>query len=221
MDEQELPYQVLQGHTSDVTSLGFSHGGLLVSGSNDKTVRVWRRGPDGVFIENSDVHPRSPLTGHKYGVNGVCFSPFDTLIASCSTDGGIILWNAQTGQQVVKLQQNSGGAIRACCFSPSSAVMASGGDDETVCLWDISTRSLIRTFVGHEAMITTLSFTPDSNFLCSGSTAGDLKIWDARHGHGKCLVTLPEAHDLGVLGCDFSSQYQVDCKFSIDHTISA
>lgn len=113
---------------------------------------------------------------------------------------------------MVKLSQPSGGAIRVCCFSPSCAILASGGDDEVVCLWDISTRTLIRSLTGHESMVTACAFTPDSNFLVSSSSAGDLKIWDARHGHGKCLVTLPEAHDLGVLCVDFSSHYQVDCK---------
>lgn len=112
----------------------------------------------------------------------------------------------------MKLQHPSNCAVRVICFSPSCAILASAGDDETVCLWDISTRTLIRSLPGHEAMVTAVSFTPDSNFLVSGSTGGDLKIWDARHGHGKCLQTMPEAHDLGVSGCDFSSQYQVDCK---------
>ncbi|KAI1280766.1 WD repeat, SAM and U-box domain-containing protein 1 [Halotydeus destructor] len=121
----------------------------------------------------------------------------------------IILWNAQTGQQVVKLRHVSECAVRVCAFSPSCAILASAGDDETICIWDISTRSLIRSLVGHEAMVTAVSFSPDSNYLISGSSGGDIKLWDARHGHGKCLDTVTEAHDLGVTSCDFSSQYQV------------
>lgn len=68
----------------------------------------------------------------------------------------------------------------------------------------------IRSLSDHEAMITACAFTPDSNFLVSGSSAGDLKLWDSKYGHSKCLFTLQEAHDLGVLCCDFSSQYQVN-----------
>lgn len=113
----------------------------------------------------------------------------------------------------MRLNHGSGGVIRTCCFSPSSAVLATGGDDETICLWDISTRTLIRSLQGHEAMITTCAFSPDSNFLVSGATAGDLRLWDASLGHGKCLSTVPDAHDLGVCACDFSSQYETDGEY--------
>lgn len=207
--------QILSGHSSDVTWCDFSSSKLLVSASNDKTLRFWKLNEQGEYEENKKSPPVSPFTGHKYGVNCVRFSPFDTIIASCSTDGFIILWNAQTGQQVVKLSHPSECAIRVCSFSQSCAVLASGGDDESICLWDISTRTLVRSLSGHESMITALAFTPDSNLLISGSSSGDLKLWDARHGHGKCLDTLAEAHDLGVNGCDFSSQYQVNCKSKV------
>lgn len=106
----QVPYVVLSGHTSDVNCVDFSHSGLLVSCSNDKTLRIWKatnsssndddEGDDAVrsdlkFKENTSGQPVSPFTGHKYGVNCVKFSPFDTIIASGSTDGTIILWNAQ------------------------------------------------------------------------------------------------------------------------------
>lgn len=66
---------------------------------------------------------------------------------------------------------------------------------------------MFRVLSGHEAMITALAFTPDCAFLLSCSTAGDILLWDARYGHGKCLSSVTDAHDLGVLCCDFSSQY--------------
>ncbi|XP_022250633.1 WD repeat, SAM and U-box domain-containing protein 1-like [Limulus polyphemus] len=199
-------FQILGGHTSDVTWCDF-FGHTLVTGSNDKNVRLYEQDDQGKFIESS----LSPLIGHTYGVNCVRFSPYGTLLASCSIDGTVILWNAQTGEQVAQLKHSEGNAaIRVCCFSPSSTLLASGGDDDVVYLWDIGTHSIIRQLMGHEAMITACAFTPDSSFLISGSSAGDLKLWDACFGHGKCLKTRPEAHDLGVLGCDISPNYQTN-----------
>lgn len=203
--------QMLEGHLNDITSCDFS-GTNLVTSSNDKTVRVWSRIDDEQYKEISF----SPFLGHTYGVNCVCFSPFGTVIASCSTDGTVILWNAETGEQITQLQHPSQSAIRTCCFSPSSALLATGSDDETVILWDISTRSSVRycfnriILEGHEAMVTSCAFSPDSTYLLSGSSRGELKLWDARYGHGKCLLTQIEAHDLGVSCCDFNPLYEIN-----------
>ena len=84
-----ISHQVLDGHTSDVNWVDFTGTKLLVSASNDKSVRLWECDDSGAFTQIS----LSPLMGHNYGVNCVRFSPFGTIIASGSTDGNIILWN--------------------------------------------------------------------------------------------------------------------------------
>lgn len=195
--------QVLEGHNSDVIGCDF-FGPYLATCSGDKTIKVWQKNEEGRFEETSF----SPLLQHTYGVNCVRFSPFGTLLASCSTDGKVILWNAQTGEKISDVQHSSGSCIRVCSFSPTSSILATGSDDENVILWDVATKSVIRVLKEHEAMITALAFTPDSAFLMSCSTAGDIMLWDARYGHAKCLLSLSDAHDLGVLGCDFSPLYE-------------
>ncbi|KAG8191908.1 hypothetical protein JTE90_019842 [Oedothorax gibbosus] len=195
--------QVLEGHSCDVTSCDFS-GKYLASCSGDKSVRLWEINLDGKF-EKVDF---SPLLGHTYAVNCVRFSPFGTLLASCSTDGKAILWNLQNGEKVAEMQYLNGSPIRACSFASSSAVFATGSDDELVVLWDIATKSAIRVFEGHEGMVTAVAFTPDSAFLVSCSTAEEIMLWDGLYGHGKCLATVNNAHDLGILGCDISPQYE-------------
>lgn len=82
--------QVLLGHTSDVTSCDI-FGECLASCSGDKSIRIWFQDSEGNFSEAGF----SPLVDHTYGVNCVRFSPFGTLLASCSTDGKVILWNVQ------------------------------------------------------------------------------------------------------------------------------
>lgn len=95
MAEPEI-MQVLEGHSCDVMSCDFS-GKYLASCSGDKSIRLWEINEDGKFKEVQF----SPLLDHTYGVNCVRFSPFGTLMASCSTDGRTILWNLQ-----VKLNLN-------------------------------------------------------------------------------------------------------------------
>ncbi|XP_054708301.1 WD repeat, SAM and U-box domain-containing protein 1-like isoform X2 [Uloborus diversus] len=192
-------FQVLEGHTSDITGCDFM-GDYLATCSSDKTIKIWVYGSNGHFMEAEF----SPLLEHTYGVNCVRFSPFGTLLASCSTDGKVILWSVWDGMKVCEMKHSSGSPIRVCSFSPTGAMLATGGDDEKVFLWDVATKVLER----HEAMIMALAFSPDGAFLLSCSTAGDILLWDARYGHGKCLTSVTDAHDLGVLCCDFSPQYE-------------
>ncbi|KAF8791075.1 WD repeat, SAM and U-box domain-containing protein 1-like [Argiope bruennichi] len=204
--------QVLEGHSSDVMGCDFFDD-CLATCSSDKSVRLW-------FLESEEAENDqkrkfhfheakfSPLIGHTYGVNCVRFSPFGTLLASCSTDGRVIFWNVQDGQKLDEIQHLEGPPVRVCSFSSTSAMFATGGDDEKVVLWDITTKSVIRILEAHEAMISAITFTPDGAFLLSCSTAGDIMLWDARYGHGKYLCSITNAHDLGILGCDSSPQYE-------------
>lgn len=46
------------------------------------------------------------------------------------------------------------------------------------------------------------AFAPDASFFVTGSSCGDLTVWDETM---KCLYN-EKAHDLGVTCCDFSSK---------------
>jgi WD40 repeat protein len=59
----------------------------------DKTVRVWEWNVGEGYVDMS----YSPLTGHKYGVTCIRFSPQGTMLATSSIDGSTMLWNVRVG----------------------------------------------------------------------------------------------------------------------------
>lgn len=196
-------FQVLVGHTSDVNAVDVSSSNeLIVSGSNDATVRIWKLTENGHYRENTSDPPFiSPITDHDYGINSVKFSPFSTLLATASTDGKIILWSTQTGKESFVLYHPSEQAIRCLSFSPNSELLASGSDDETVCIWDLRSRLLCKCLRGPEAMITAVSFTNDSLGILAGTSQGDLWYYQASGlAIGKKLCMVQTAHDMGKLG---------------------
>jgi WD40 repeat protein len=76
----------LVGHSNWVTSVAFSPDSRrIISGSYDKTVRVWDA-DTGIAIGN-------PLVGHSSAVTSVAFSPDSHRIISGSDDNTVRVWN--------------------------------------------------------------------------------------------------------------------------------
>jgi len=118
----------LSGHTGVVQSLAFSSDGtLLVSGSHDKTVKLWDIQTGGVA---------KTLYGHTGQVYSVSVSADNTMVASGSQDMTIRLWDIKTGDcLVIKGHKRP---VNAVTFSPTNPqLFLSSSYDGTVRQWSI------------------------------------------------------------------------------------
>lgn len=86
--------QVFRGHQDRLTSVDFN-GQILVSGSTDRTVRLWD-------IKTGEC--RKILSGHTKRIDTVVFSADGQTVASCSRDGTISLWDMETyNRQILRV----------------------------------------------------------------------------------------------------------------------
>ena len=119
---------VLSGHTNSVRSVVLSSDGtLLVSGSDDKTVKLWDVQTGGVV---------NTFQGHIYYIYSVSLSVDCTLIASGSGDKTIRLWNIQTREccQIIE-QQGEVDRVILSPTNPQHLMSISGGK---VWQWDVN-----------------------------------------------------------------------------------
>ena len=118
---------VLSGHTNSVRSLTFLlEGASIVSGSNDRTLKLWDV-QTGVVIRT--------FCGHTDYVYSVSISPTHTTIASGSGDKTICLWDIQTGEChcVLELQK----PVYCVTFSPMDPQHLVSWSDDDIQQWDI------------------------------------------------------------------------------------
>ena len=78
----------LKSHTSSVLVVAFDHSGLLASGSNDLTIKIWN-------AETGEL--LKTLRSHTRAVNSVTFNQ-NGMLASGSNDFTVKLWDVTTGE---------------------------------------------------------------------------------------------------------------------------
>ncbi|XP_005918284.1 WD repeat, SAM and U-box domain-containing protein 1 isoform X1 [Haplochromis burtoni] len=189
----------LRHHTDEVTCCAFSPS-LLATSSGDKTLRVY------TTADFSEL-PFSPLRGHGYGVHCCCFSSCGSFLLSCSTDGSVIVWSAETGEVKATLEHPGRSPLRVCALAPDSSLLLAGACDGTAALWDFRSKTLRRCATVSEASVVACCFSPCAQMFVTGCTRGDLKLWDA---YTSLLHAEKDAHDLGVTCCCFAPQFIVN-----------
>ena len=210
-------YQVLRGHANSVCAVAFSpipptpltkggSGGILASGSEDHTVKLW------------DINAgecRHTLEGHTSRIWSVAFNPQGNILASASEDHTVKLWDVSTGQCLQTLQGHTSW-VCAIAFSPNGRILASGSYDQTVKLWDCTTGKCLQTLPGHDNWVWSVAFSPEGRILASGSGDHTVKLWDIQTG--ECYCTL-EGHTSRVWSVAFSSDGQMLASASSDQTV--
>src|SRR5437868_5358157 len=78
------------------------------------------------------------LKGHGGSVLAVAFSPDGKVLASCSRDKTIKLWDPVTGDLKRTLSEHTAD-VYDVTFSPKGNLLASAGKDKTIKLWDAQT----------------------------------------------------------------------------------
>src|ERR1700722_13388502 len=161
------------GHQAPPKFLAFTRdGNYLVSGGDDKTVRVWdvasgktaRRilgqtgsGPEG-YIYAGALSPDD----HYLAIGGWFTSPID------ATDGVVRIHDFHTGE-VVELLEGYPQVVTALAFSTDGRWLASGDGNGELKIWSTAGWKLVRKISAHQGQVRSVAFSPDDATLVSAS----------------------------------------------------
>ncbi len=179
----------LQHGHSPINSVGFNHdGSRIVSGSDDRTVRVWnvRNGQLMCTFRDPDI-PEN--ISHTKSVACVKFSPDGRLVVSGSQDGTVKLWDAKTGSFIRIFQgladrentspESLDNLVNSVEFDSGGKRVVVALGDKMIKIWDIC-GELILTLIGHTGCVNSARFSPDDSKIVSASQDETIMIWNLR-----------------------------------------
>ena len=157
---------VMSGHTKIITSLILLTENKLVSGSEDKTIKIWD-------IKNRQC--LSTITGNYESIQSL-LKLNDNTIAAGSYDT-IRVFNTDNKKELYSLI----GHEKSICtmIKLNEDKIISGSFDNTIKIWDLKNKICDYSLFGHDTTVFVVLLLQDGR-LASGSGSRDkaLKIWD-------------------------------------------
>ncbi|KXL47658.1 MAG: hypothetical protein FE78DRAFT_88057 [Acidomyces sp. 'richmondensis'] len=191
------------GHKRSIRSCAWkpnSRGeSVLATGSFDASAGIWRRveeggeksGKDeidftrglagGKVAEDAEEDDDDDdewrfaviLDGHDSEIKSLAFSPTSPLLATCSRDKSIWIWEELEDDnfETVAVLQEHEGDVKHIAWHPTEELLASGSYDDNVRLWreDVDDWACCALLSGHEGTVWWVEFEDPNNIYALGS----------------------------------------------------
>ncbi|PIA19057.1 WD40 repeat-like protein [Coemansia reversa NRRL 1564] len=191
------------GHNKAVGAVSLSHNSdslFMVSGSEDRTVKMWDLSPlravfDAPERAASIISNSGPLKlqtlytfqAHDRDINTIRISPDNKTFATGSQDKTAKIWDVGTGTLQGTLQGHRRGVWNVT-FSPIDRVIATASSDRTIKLWSLSDYACLKTLEGHTNSVLCTEFLSSGTQLASTGSDGLVKLWNINNA--ECILTL-------------------------------
>lgn len=186
---------------------------VLATGSFDASVGVWVREENerkervgdemdftGGMAGGSDGEEEEEewrldviLDGHDSEIKSLAFCPTAPLLATCSRDKSVWIWEELDGDnfETVAVLQDHEGDVKTVAWHPEEQLLASGSYDEKVRLWrdDGDDWACCARIAGHEGTVWGVEFEPTERvgLVCGGELSGEES--EERKKSGSRLMT--------------------------------
>ncbi|KAI8072282.1 WD40-repeat-containing domain protein [Gongronella butleri] len=141
-------YQLIPDDDVPLRSVSIaSDGSMLVAANNKGMCFVWKMSSSTSELVNTE--PAHKWQAHNDYILRCVLSPDTKLLATCSADKTIKIWNTQDNFSLVMTLTGHQRWVWDCAFSADSAYLVSSSSDHVARLWELSQGETIRQYNGH------------------------------------------------------------------------
>lgn len=183
----------LAGHSARINALAVGEQ-AIVTGSADRTVRVWRKAKKDAFDE------ALRFSTHRDEVTVVDVQPLQSVALSASKDATWALHAIDAergGEQAPLFAYKGASAFLSGRFHPDGLLVGLGDAQGTFSLFDLNTCTRGLALDAHQGGVSTVAFSENGYMVATGGVSDNaVKLWDLRKS--KCLHTLRFETGYGV-----------------------
>ena len=212
------PVTSYDGHTSNVTAVGFQRDGKwLYTGSEDGTIKIWDLRAPGCQREYACSAP----------VNTVVLHPNQGELLSGDQNGNVRVWDLTANACSRELVPDGEVAVRSLAVTPDAQLVCGANNKGACFIWrlgdeDCSRFDPLQRLEAHRTYVLRALFSPDSKTLATCSADHTVKLWrqgprkDKEAGEFRLERTL-SGHQRWVWDAAFSTDSNYLVSASSDH----
>src|SRR5262249_37579384 len=115
--------------------------------------------------------------GHSMSITSVAFSPDGEMLASCSRDHRIVLWDLAQARAVRSWKAHDE-VVHDVVFTPDGRGLVSvGKDDGSVKLWDLASGS-VKAQCECPSYLLSVALSPDGKLAAAGGYGSCISLWN-------------------------------------------
>ncbi|MGL5870870.1 MAG: WD40 repeat domain-containing protein [Xenococcaceae cyanobacterium] len=200
----------LRGHSDRVRCLSLSlDGKFLVSGSVDRTIKLWNLATKELIRTFGDVS-----SGHLGAVLSVAINVNGKNLISGSADKTTKIWDVETGKEINSFTDYVE-QVTSVAISPDYDVFASASLENNFKFRNINNGEIKRT-ISENSIVLSVVFSPDGKLLATTNLDRTIKLWN--FVTGEVILTLT-GHTNRVSNLVFSADGKILVSSSWDKTI--
>jgi WD40 repeat protein len=168
-----------------IDAVAFSADGRwLAAGDYEGTITLWS-----MDQKTSELHQIASNPAYHGGIDSVAFSPDGRWLAFIGTAVHFLTLPKLQAAAILSKPPSDDFGPSSMAFSPRDKTLFVGLSNGNIEHWDVRTRRKIGVLIGHKGYVNGLAFSPDGQYLASGSWDNTVRLWNMTTPKPNCVHT--------------------------------